>query len=88
MDLKEQRNDVIKELVLKKWIVKEAAIKWQRGKIATDINQWTWENKSSFAYHQKLGHKVKVYEQTHDQWAYAIALDGDSATHKPIICLN
>ena len=76
------------ELVLKRWVIKEAAIKWQRGKIATNINQWIWENKSSFAYHKKLGHKVKVYEQNHDQWTYAIALDGDSVTPKPIICLN
>jgi len=77
-----------KELVLKRWVIKEAAIKWQSGKIATNINQWIWENKSSFAYHKKLGHKVKVYEQNHDQWTYAIALDGDSVTRKPIICLN
>ena len=77
-----------KELVLKRWVIKEAAIKWQNGKIATNINQWIWENKSSFAYHKKLGHKVKVYEQHHDQWTYAIALDGDSVTLQPIICLN
>jgi len=77
-----------KELVLKRWVVKEAAVKWQRGKIASNLNQWIWKNKSSFAYHKKLGHKVKVYEQNHDQWTYAIALDGDSVTHKPIICLN
>ena len=77
-----------KELVLKRWVIKEAAIKWQSGKIATNINQWIWENKSSFAYHKKLGHKVKVYEQNHDKWTYAIALDGDSVTRKPIICLN
>ena len=76
------------ELVLKRWVVKEAAIKWQSGKIATNMNQWIWKNKSSFAYHKKLGHKVKVYEQTHDQWTYAIALDEDSITNKPIICLN
>ncbi len=77
-----------KELVLKRWVIKEAAIKWQNGKIATNINQWIWENKSSFAYHKKLGHKVKVYEQNHDKWTYAIALDENSITHKPIICLN
>ena len=77
-----------KEIVLKRWVVKEAAIKWQSGKIATNINQWIWENKSSFIYHKKLGHKVKVYAQNHDQWTYAIALNGDAVTPKPIICLN
>ena len=77
-----------KELVLKRWIIKEAAIKWQSGKIATDINQWIWENKSLFAYHKRLGHKVKIYERIYDQWTYAIALDEDSATRETIICLN
>ena len=77
-----------KELVLKRWVIKEAAIKWQSGKIARNMNQWIWENKSSFAYHKKLGYKVKVYQQNYDQWTYAIALDCDSVTPKPIICLN
>ena len=77
-----------KELVLKRWVVKEAAIKWQSGKIANNINQWIWENKSSFVYHKKLGYKVKVYVQNHDQWTYAIALDENSITPKPIICLH
>jgi len=77
-----------KELVLKKWVVKEAAIKWQSGKIANNITQWIWKNNSSFAYNKKLGHTVKVYEQNQGQWTYAIALDEDSKTHKPIICVN
>jgi len=77
-----------KELVIRRWVVKEAAIKWQSGKIATNINQWIWKDKSPFAYHQKLGHRVKIYENNHAQWNFAIALDEDSITHKPIICLN
>ena len=77
-----------RELVIRRWVIKEAAIKWQSGKIATNINEWIWENKSSFAYHKKLGHKVKVYEQTHDQWIYAIAINGNHTKRKPIICLN
>ena len=77
-----------KQLFLKRWVVKEAAIKWQRGKMANNINQWIWKNKSSFAHHKKLGHKIKVYAQNHDQWTYAIAIDEDSITRKAIICLN
>ena len=77
-----------RELVLKRWVVKEAAIKWQSGKIATNINQWIWKNKSTYAYHKRFGHKVRIYERIHDQWTYAIALDEDSVTREPIICLN
>ena len=77
-----------KELVLKRWVVKEAAVKWQRAKIAHNINQWIWKNKSSFAHHKRLGHYVKVYEQNYDKWTYAVALDEDSIPCKPIICVD
>ena len=77
-----------KDLVIRRWVVKEAAIKWQSGKIAHNINQWIWKDKSPIAYHQKLGYRVKVYEKNHAQWTFAIALDEGSLTHKPIICLN
>ena len=77
----------VKDLVIRRWLVKEAAIKWQNGKIAKNINQWIWKNKSPFAYHQELGYRVKVYEKNHSQWNFAIALDEASLTHKPITCL-
>ncbi len=78
----------VKEAVLKRWVVKEAAIKWQSGKISNNLNQWIWEKNSSFAYHQKLGYKVKVYEQTYNKWTYAIALNETSIIKEPIICIN
>ena len=77
-----------KEEVLKRWVIKEAAIKWQSGKIANNLSQWIWENNSSFAYHKKLGHKVKVYKQSHEKWTYAIALNGNSMINEPIVCIN
>ena len=77
-----------KEEVLKRWVVKEAAIKWQSGKIANNLSQWMWKNNSSFAFNQKLGYKVKVYKQNYDEWIYAIALNGTSIINEPIICIN
>ena len=77
-----------KEEVLRRWVVKEAAIKWQSGKISNNLSQWIWENNSSFAYHKKLGHKVKVYEQSYEECTYAIALNENSIINKPIICIN
>ena len=77
-----------KEEVLKRWIVKEAAIKWQRGKISNNLSQWVWENNSSFAYNEKLGHKVKVYKQSYGKWTFAIVLNGTSTIKAPIFCIN
>ncbi len=77
-----------KEQVLKRWVVKEAAIKWQNGKISNNLREWIWENHSSFAYHKKLGCKVKIYKQNHYKWIYAIALNENSIISNPIICIN
>ncbi len=77
-----------KEEVLRRWVVKEAAIKWQSGKISNNLSQWIWDNNSSFAYHKKLKYKVKVYKQTYDQWTYAIALNGTTMINEPIICIS
>ena len=78
----------VNDQVLQRWVVKEAAIKWQSGKISTNISQWNWQNNSSFAYHKKLGHQVKVYKQNYDKWTYAIALTEDDIISYPIICIN
>ena len=77
-----------KEQVLKRWVVKEAAIKWQSGKISTNLREWIWENNSSSAYHKKLGYQVKVYNENYKKWIYAVALNGDSMISNPIICIN
>ena len=77
-----------REQILKRWVVKEAAIKFQHGKISTNIRQWVWENNSSFAYHVELGYRVKVFRQHYNKWTYAIALDKSSLISKPIICIN
>ena len=77
-----------KEQVLKRWVVKEAAIKWQNAKISTNLSKWTWENNSSFAYNQSLGYQVKVYKQNYDKWTYAIALDANSIISNPILCIH
>ncbi len=77
-----------KEQTLRRWVVKEAAIKWQGGKISTNLSHWIWKNNSSFVYNEKLGYQVKVYNQNYDKWTYAIALNGDSIIPEPIICIN
>ena len=76
------------EQVLRRWVIKEAAIKWQSGKISTNLSSWTWKNNSSFAYNQDLGYKVKVYKQNYDKWTYAIVLDKDLIVSNPVICIN
>ena len=87
-EIENLKSSEAKEEVLRRWVVKEAAIKWQSGKISNNLSQWTWETNSYFAYHEKLGHKVRIHAQNHEKWTYAIALNGNSIINKPIICIN
>ena len=77
-----------KEEVIRRWVVKEAAIKWQNGKISNNLSQWIWEHSSSFAYNKKLGHKVKVYTECYKEWTYAIVINENYIINEPIICIN
>jgi len=81
-------ESMAKKEVLKKWVVKEAAIKWQNSKISTDLNQWIWLNNSCFAYHKSLGHKVKVYIDNYDKWVYAIVLNKNTTISNPVVCIT
>ncbi len=77
-----------KENIIKRWVVKEASIKWQSGKISTNLTQWVWKSNTSFAYHKKLGYKVKIFNNDFQKWTYAIAIDNSLKITKPIICIN
>ncbi len=88
LEIENLTPDQIKEKVLTRWTVKEAAIKWQNGKISNNLNQWIWLNNSSIAYHKKLGYRVKVYNQSYQKWTYAIAFNANNIIENPIICIN
>ena len=77
-----------KEEVLNRWVVKEAATKWQESKISTNLDKWRWDYNSIFAYHKDLGHRVRIYKDNYDKWTYAIALNENSKISNPIVCIN
>ncbi len=78
----------LKNSILKQWVIREAAIKWQRGKIGSDFSKWQYERNSNFLYHQILGYKIKIHHFVYSSWSIAIALDNQSSISFPVICLN
>ncbi len=78
----------IQEQVLKRWTIKEATIKSKGEKIATNLNQWIWENNASFAYHYSHQNKVKVFTRKYRYWTYSIAIDDKLTSSNPILCIN
>ena len=78
----------IQKQVLKRWTIKEATIKSKGKKIATNLNQWIWENNASFAYHDSHKSKVNVFSQKYKDWTYSIAVDDKLILSNPILCIN
>ena len=46
--------------VLKQWVIKEAAIKWQKGSLTRDLSQWIFSTEKEIALHQSLGLKINL----------------------------
>tara|TARA_Y100001968_G_scaffold333945_1_gene401596 strand:+ start:7663 stop:8355 length:693 start_codon:yes stop_codon:yes gene_type:complete len=78
----------VNEHILSKWVAKEAAIKWQRGNLFKDLNQWESSPHSDFYFHQSISKKVYVKLISLRIWLIAIAYDNEKHPHDPIICLD
>ena len=74
--------------VLKQWVIKEAAIKWQRGSILEDFSRWKLSQDSSQAIHQSKGYKIDLYFVSYKYWFLAIVLDKGKLNSYPIFCQN
>mgnify|MGYP001276071124 CR=1 FL=1 len=76
----------IGEKLLDLWVVKESAIKWQRGNISSDLKLWRFDPKSSIVTHEKLGLKVRTYKTNLIKWKIAISYDLSIQATNPLIC--
>ncbi len=87
-EVKGLKKDAIRSEVLDRWVTKEAAIKWQRGKIASNLNQWHWQKKLSLMSHKSLKHEINIYKSTYNQWTFALAYDKRIYQWDPILCIH
>ena len=76
----------IRHYALVQWVIKESAIKWQRGQLAPNISQWQWEEKLSIAINQKKGYQLNIYQLSFLDWEIAVASKLDLISQRPIIC--
>ena len=87
-DLKNLHKEDLRAAVLNKWVIKEAAIKWQKGSLASNISQWNFCPKTNVVIHQSLGHKIGLYNIHYDCWYIAIAYDHNFHKNPPIFCVK
>ncbi len=91
----EQENKILSTLqgeklraaVLEQWVNKEAAIKWQRGKLSVDIRQWYFCKNSDLAIHKKCGYRVGFSSLYFNDWYMAVTFNKNiHNNHQLIIC--
>ena len=72
--------------VLKQWVIKEAAIKWQRGSIIRDFSKWKFYPNSNQVIHQSMGDEADLCFLSYHYWLMGVALEKDTHNSKPIFC--
>ncbi|KGG32602.1 MULTISPECIES: 4'-phosphopantetheinyl transferase family protein [Prochlorococcus] len=87
-NLKSLNNEDFRKKVLEQWVIKEAAIKWQRGTLSKDLKNWHIKNKSNVAIHQTLNHEVKIQTTIYRSWIIAIASNDNQGKGDLMICAN
>ena len=86
--LENSSPEVIHNLILSKWVAKEALIKWQKGSLYKDLREWEIEAESGKAVHRSLG--LKVFVKTIDflNWKIGVAYDVNIHRNESILCIN
>ncbi len=74
--------------VLEHWVVKEAAIKWQRGKLIQGLIDWSWDKKNNIAINRRLNYKLNINQLKYKEWHIAISSNKLKSKCYPMICIN
>ncbi len=64
------------------WVSKEAAIKWQKGNLFSELKKWEVDKSLKWAFHNDSKRGVKIYNYKFKEWTYSIACN---ALLKPIL---
>lgn len=83
----QQNNDFMKKEILNLWCGLEAAIKWNKGKLAEDICEWEYQKNLHNIYHKKKKISTQLSHISFLDWTIALAYKNKSSNDLPeIIC--
>ncbi len=74
--------------VLDQWLIKEAAIKWQRGTLASDLTHWHSGPDLATAIHDLYHYRLHVHRIHYKNWRMAIAFDESENYPLPLLCIG
>ena len=78
----------IQQKILEYWVIKEAAIKFQKGNIFHDFNQWIISEESQSALHKSLGYTINFKLIKFRSWSIGIAINRTINSSNPILCIS
>ena len=73
--------------VLDRWLIKEAAIKWQRGTLAGDLRFWEVSPCLGLAHHGGLAVEIAAELRSQGDWRLAIAVTDKQSLQNCRLCL-
>ena len=73
-------------MILNQWCAVEAAIKWDHGKLAKDINHWEFYEKPQELIHKKKNIHLNYSQINFYNWTIALAYEEKNSLNPEIIC--
>ena len=81
-------NNLTKKMILNQWCAVEAAIKWDHGKLAKDINNWEYYEKPQELIHKKKNIHLNYSQINFHNWTIALAYEEKNFFYPEIICCS
>ena len=81
-------NYLTKNIILNQWCAVEAAIKWDHGKLAKDINHWHYFEKPKELIHKKKNIHLNYSQINFHNWTIALAYEEKASFNPEIICCS
>ena len=86
---KSTHKKLTKNMILNQWCAVEAAIKWDHGKLAKDINHWQYfEKPKKELIHEKRNIHLTYSQINFNDWTIALAYEEKTSFNHEIICCS
>tara|TARA_Y100001968_G_scaffold314383_1_gene339661 strand:+ start:359 stop:1015 length:657 start_codon:yes stop_codon:yes gene_type:complete len=86
--VRDEDKNYIQRKKLEYWLIKEAAIKLQKGNLFNDFHQWSISEDSQTALHKILGYTINYNLMEFKSWSIGIASNRNIDLSNPILCIN
>ena len=83
-----KNTNISKDLILKKWCGVEAAIKWDKGNLASDLEEWEYQKYDKYIVHKSKKINLKINQMLFFKWTISTAMKDSKNEYLQIIVCN